>query len=105
MAQADHDSTDQRLDQALGHLLRAGVILAAAVVLAGGAAYLAHHWRERADYHTFREEAESLRHPVGIVREALARQEAGVIQLGLLMLIATPIARVIFTVFAFGKKR
>lgn len=105
MAQADHDSTDQRLDEALGHLLRAGVLLAAVVVLAGGAAYLAHHWRDQADYHTFHEEAQSLRHPVGIVREALARQEAGVIQLGLLLLIATPIARVVFTVFAFGKKR
>jgi uncharacterized membrane protein len=105
MSRADLDSTDQRLDQALGQLLRAGVILAATVVLIGGAAYLATHWRDPVDYNTFHLEARWLREPLGIVREALGLDVAGVIQLGLLLLIATPVARVLFTVFAFFRQR
>jgi uncharacterized membrane protein len=99
------DSTDQQLDQALGNLLRGGVILAATVVLLGGVAYLATSGRAPADHHTFRGEPDELCHPIGIVRAALALEVRGVIQLGLLLLIATPIARVVFTVFAFARQR
>jgi uncharacterized membrane protein len=105
MSRPDTDSTDQRLDQALGQLLRAGVILAASVVLVGGVAYLATHWRDPVDYNHFHLEAAGLREPPGIVREALGLDVAGVIQLGLLLLIATPVARVLFTVFAFLRQR
>jgi uncharacterized membrane protein len=38
----------------------------------------------------------------GIVRSAFAGQARSIMQLGLLLLIATPIARVIFSVFAFA---
>ena len=41
MSRPEDDSTDTRLDRALGHLLRGGVLLAAAVVLLGGISYLA----------------------------------------------------------------
>jgi uncharacterized membrane protein len=105
MSQTDTDSTDQRLDQALGQLLRGGVVLAAGVVLVGGVIYLAGHWRDATDFRSFHEEAAGLRHPLGIVREATALHVPGIIQLGLLLLIATPVARVVFTVFAFAKQR
>jgi uncharacterized membrane protein len=105
MSEPDRDSTDERLDRALGHLLRGGVILAASVVLLGGAAYLAAFWDKPADYGTFRGEPPELCHPVSIIREAFQLDPRALIQFGLLLLIATPVARVAFTVFAFGWQR
>jgi uncharacterized membrane protein len=101
----EHDAPDQQLDQALGNLLRAGVLLAAAVTLLGGIAYLTKFWDTRSDHHTLAEQSEELRNPVGIVRCALTLDARCVIQFGLLLLIATPVARVAFSVFAFTKQR
>jgi uncharacterized membrane protein len=67
--------------------------------------YLAGYATAPADYHVFRGEPEELRHPAGILIEASALGSRGVIQLGLLLLVATPIARVIFSVFAFARER
>jgi uncharacterized membrane protein len=106
VAQASQGSTDKRLDEALGHLLRAGVLLAAAVVLLGGILYVASHAGDRIDYGTFTlDMSAGLRHPIDIVCEAFYLQVTAIIQLGLLLLIATPVARVMFTVFAFAKQR
>jgi uncharacterized membrane protein len=41
----------------------------------------------------------------GIVRAALGLHPRGIIQLGLVLLIATPVARVAFSVFAFAVER
>jgi uncharacterized membrane protein len=97
--------TDVRVEQAMGTLLRAGVILSAGVVLLGGVVYLARHGQEPVDYHAFLGEPEDLRNPVGIVRDALAFRGRGLVQLGLLLLIATPVARVVFSVVAFALQR
>jgi uncharacterized membrane protein len=105
MPSQDEQAPDQRLDQALGNLLRAGVVLAAAVTLLGGIAYVATFWDIQSDHHTLVEQAEHLRKPVGIVRCALTLDARCVIQFGLLLLIATPVARVAFTVFAFTRQR
>ncbi len=105
MPNPNSDATDERLDHALGHLLRGGVLLAGLVVLVGGAAFLDEHWSASADYRTFHEGDSALRHPAGILRTALTLDPAGILQLGILLLIATPVARVVFTVFAFGRQR
>jgi uncharacterized membrane protein len=97
--------TDDWVDHFLGNLLRAGVILAAAVVLFGGVLYLVRHGEERPDHRVFRGEPARLCSPSGIVVEALAFRSQGIIQLGLLLLIATPIARVIFSIIAFALQR
>ncbi len=97
--------TDQQVDQFLGNLLRAGVMLAAVTVLAGGVLYLARHGTDPADYRVFRGEPADLRSPLGIVTDALALQGRGLIQLGLLLLMATPVARVAFSVYAFARQR
>jgi len=95
------DWTDQKVENIIGNLLRVGVLTAAIVVFFGGAIYLARHGRETADYHVFQGEPEAYRQIGGIVREALHMRGRGIIQLGLLLLIATPIARVIFALFGF----
>jgi uncharacterized membrane protein len=108
MAQSPTPEADQQVDQLVGNLLRAGVLLAAAVVLVGGVLYLARHggdpvpdWRE----FPVKEEPEVGRDPVGIVRSAVTLHGRGLIQLGLLLLILTPIARVALLCLVFLRQR
>ena len=97
--------SDERMDAIMASVLRGGVVLAAAVVLVGGAFYLARYGVELPHYRTFRGEPEHLRSIGGIVREAFSGSGRGIIQLGLLLLIATPIARVTFALVAFALQR
>jgi len=94
-----------RVQRAVGNLLRAGVLLAAAVVLAGGILFLARHGSDAADYRVFRGEPTSLRTLTGILRGSLAESGRAIILLGLLILVATPVARVAFTAVAFAVER
>jgi uncharacterized membrane protein len=93
---------DQRIEAIIGGLLRTGVVLAAAVVLLGAVVYLAHHGGEVPNYTVFHGEPENLTSMSAIVRGALAMSGAAIIQLGLLLLIATPVARVLFSAIAFA---
>lgn len=92
---------DRRLEDIIGNLLRAGVLLAAAVVFAGGALYLVQHHAERASYKTFTIEGTDVTTLRGIIHSAAHLQSEGLIQLGLLLLIATPVARVVMAVAGF----
>jgi uncharacterized membrane protein len=100
----ESESADRRMDELMGVLLRGGVILAACIVLAGGMVYLARH-PYPIDYRVFQGEPRSLRAVSGVLSEAMAFHGRGLIQLGLLVLIATPIARVAFSVVAFLYQR
>ena len=102
MAKRTRQWSDQNIEEWIGNVLRVGVTLAAAVVLFGGSVYLARHGRAAPPYHVFRGEPTDLRAVSGIVEDALAFRGRGLIQLGLLLLIATPIARVAFSVVAFA---
>lgn len=93
---------DQRIEIVLAHLLRAGVLTAALVVIAGAVLYIGAHARAHVGYHTFHGEPDELRSVHGVFHAALEGEPVGILQLGLLLLIATPIARVIFSVFAFA---
>jgi uncharacterized membrane protein len=96
---------DTRLERILGNLLRAGVIVAALVVAAGGVFYLAHHARQSPDYTVFHGEPAELRSVPGIVAAATTGQPSAVIQFGLLLLIGTPILRVACSVVGFALER
>jgi uncharacterized membrane protein len=97
--------TDEQVEQLLGRLLQAGVLLAAAVVLIGGVAYLAAHGLEPYNYRVFRGEPADLRTLSGIVDAARALDSRGILQLGVLLLLATPVARVALSVLAFARQR
>jgi uncharacterized membrane protein len=97
--------TDQKVEDIVAILLRAGVLLSAAVVLCGAVIYLARHGHSPADYGMFRGEPTDLRTIPGIIRNAAGGHGRGIIQLGLLLLIATPVARVAFAVFGFAAER
>ena len=96
---------DQYVDELIGNLLRVGVTLAAAMVLLGGTVYLFRHGLAAPHYQVFVGEPADLRSVSGIVRDALALRGRGLIQLGLLLLIATPVARVAFSAAAFAMQR
>jgi uncharacterized membrane protein len=97
--------TEYEVEQCIGNLLRGGVLLAAAVVLLGGSLYLARHGAALPRYGSFQGEPEALRHIPGILADAAALRGRGVIQLGLLLLIATPVARVVCAMGAFALQR
>lgn len=97
--------SDERVESMLGVLLRAGVLLAAAVVAAGGAVYLLRHGSEPADYRVFHGEPSSLRSIHGILGGLGSPGGRSIIQFGLLLLIATPIARVVLSALAFALQR
>ena len=94
--------TDQRIENMVGNLLRTGVSLSAFVVFIGGVIYLVRHGRSSADYRVFRGEPSDLRNLRGIVRDAYGLHGRGIIQLGLLLLIATPVVRVAFSIWGFA---
>ena len=97
--------SDQRIERIIGDLLRTGVVLSAFVVLMGSFVYLKQQGHGRADYGIFRGEPSDMRSVRGIAADAVAGHGDGIIQLGLLLLIATPFARVVFSVFAFAVQR
>ena len=101
-----HPSLDDRgIEVMIGNLLRAGVLLAAAVVVFGAIVYLSRHALEPADFRVFRGEAAALRTLSAIVKGAMHLHGKSIIQFGLLLLIATPIARVMFSVVGFAVER
>jgi uncharacterized membrane protein len=94
--------TDRTIEETVGNLLRAGVSLSAFVVSVGAVIYLARHGRSPADYRVFRGEPSDLKSLSGIVRDAYGLHARGIIQFGLLLLIATPVVRVAFSIWGFA---
>lgn len=98
--------SDESVEGVIGNLLRIGVIVSAFVVFSGGIFYLIRAARQPApDLHAFHAQPEQMRNPVHILREAASLRELGLIMLGLLLLIATPVVRVIFSAAAFARQR
>jgi uncharacterized membrane protein len=96
---------DRRLETAIGRLLQAGVLLAASVVIIGAAAYLVQHHADRVSYQPFVAGGPDTRTLDGIVRSAAHFESLGIIQFGLLLLIATPVARVALAIAGFALER
>lgn len=97
--------SDEQFDTILARVLQIGVVLAAAIVAFGGAVFLWRHAGENPAYHVFRGEPSDFRSVRGIVAEARSLSGRGLVQLGLLVLIATPVARVVFSVIGFARQR
>ena len=96
---------DQRLEQLIGYLLITGVLLSALIVLIGGIIYLTRHGSEAPNYHTFQGEPEGLRTVRGLFSSDSLHHGRGLMQLGLVLLVLTPIARVAFAFVGFCKER
>lgn len=97
--------SDQTIERMVSVVLRTGVLLSALVVLAGGVYELVLHGEEVANYHTFHGQPGIDRTLGGIVRGAMDLRARSIIQTGILLLIATPIARVAFSLLGFALER
>jgi uncharacterized membrane protein len=97
--------TDERVARAIGNLLRAGVLISALVVAAGATIYLARHGGQQPHYRIFRGERHESYGISQVIREALAMQGQSIIRVGLLLLIATPVTRVLLAALAFYQQR
>ncbi|HEY4063278.1 MAG TPA: DUF1634 domain-containing protein [Puia sp.] len=92
---------DADLELVIGQLLRYGVLLSSVIVAAGGIVYLFRHGGESPMYHQFKGEPSKMKE-IGPLWQAVWRGEGRpLIQLGLLVLLATPIARIALSVVGY----
>lgn len=96
---------DRAMEVVLGNLLRAGVLVAGVVVLAGGLLELVTYGGQSVSYSVFRGEPASLRSLMGIWQGAEEARPKHLIQLGLLLLVLTPVLRVALSAVLFARQR
>src|SRR5690242_8784775 len=94
-------TTDKDLETIMGNLLRYGVLFSAIIVLTGAIVYLIQHGSKTPHYSSFKGEPKQLIELKSILQIALHGKGRAIIQLGLFCLIATPIARIVFSIIGF----
>ena len=99
------NSRDEQVELVIGRLLQWGVLAAAIVVVTGGLLLLAQYGHLPANFQQFKGEDSALRSVGGIIRAALSGDSRAIVQLGLVLLIVTPAARVALTLGAFLVQR
>ncbi|MET3875930.1 DUF1634 domain-containing protein [Chitinophaga sp. OAE865] len=92
---------DKDVQQLIGKQLRIGVIVSSIIVFIGGAIYLVRHGHEQPSYADFTGVREGLTSLPGIWQGVMENKGMNIIQLGIVLLIATPIIRIAFSVIAF----
>jgi uncharacterized membrane protein len=91
-------------EKLIGLLLRFGVLISAFVAFIGGIVYLKHQ-ATIPDYTIFTGAKPQYRHLPGILNGVMQMDGAAIIQLGVVILIATPIIRIAFSAFAFAVEK
>ena len=94
--------TDKDVALIVGQLLRAGVVTSSVIALIGGIIYLIAHGADTPHYTKFIGAPKNLRHINGIIDGLLVFDARAIIQMGILVLIATPILRVMLSAIAFA---
>jgi uncharacterized membrane protein len=97
--------TDEKVDWLIGAILQAGVLAAGILVFTGGILYLIHYGATSANYRVFRAEQSRIQSIWPILSGVAQLDGRAVIQLGILVLVATPVIRVLFSVLAFAVQR
>src|SRR5580658_9860339 len=97
--------TDERVEKLLGTLLLTGVMISGLVVLIGGVLYLLRYGRDPVHYETFDPQQAGLHSLVEVGRSVLRGDGRAIIDVGLLLLIATPVLRVAFSLVAFALEK
>ncbi|HTR30666.1 MAG TPA: DUF1634 domain-containing protein [Puia sp.] len=92
---------DADLEKIIGRLLQVGVLLSSLVVLSGGIVYLIRHGGQVPAFSTFHGEPDKMKDPVPMWKAILHGEGRPLIAFGLLLLILTPIARIIFSVAGY----
>ena len=104
MAAGKHKFRDTDMQAVLGWVLRIGVIVSFSVVFIGGVLYLYRHGAETLE-HTKFTGIPDFTQSGGIIHGILNFRGRSVIQLGIILLIATPIMRIIFSAIGFALEK
>lgn len=97
---------DRDIELFIGQVLRTGVITACSIALVGGILYLAQQGAASVpDYAAFKGEGAEYTSFGGIFRGAASGSATEIIQLGVLVMLATPLLRIFFSGIAFAMER
>jgi uncharacterized membrane protein len=96
---------DEQLELPMSRLLQGGVVVSSLIMIIGGAIYLMRHTSEHPDYKMFHGVEPAFRSIGGILQRVREGSGRGLIQLGVLCMIATPVMRVAFAIYAFARER
>ncbi len=104
--------TKTKLQSLIGTTLRTGVIAASVTGIIGGVIFLAAHGGQPVSFRMFEGAASPYTSPWQMLHQALtwhsadhANQGLAITQLGILLLMLTPIIRVVFSIIAFAMER
>ena len=97
--------TDRRLAREVGGLLRLGVLVSSVVIALGLVPFLVRDGARHVDYHMFRGEPAVFRAIPDLLAYAGWAHPRGIMQLGVLLVIATPFARVALCLVEFAHER
>ncbi|SHN08602.1 DUF1634 domain-containing protein [Mucilaginibacter sp. OK098] len=92
---------DTDIQSLIGQVLRGGMIVSMSIVFLGGIFFMYRHGHSIPDYRKFKGIPPFLQSPGSLVNAALNFKGQAIIQLGIILLIATPILRVIFSTIGF----
>jgi uncharacterized membrane protein len=92
---------DKDIQLLLSHVLRAGTIVSISVVFIGGIFFIYRHGQSISDYHKWNGVPNFIRTPSSVFHGIWALKGQAMIQFGIVLLIATPILRVIFSAVGF----
>ncbi|MDB5129283.1 DUF1634 domain-containing protein [Mucilaginibacter sp.] len=92
---------DKDIQAIIGWVLRAGVFVSMLVVFIGGVIYLYRHGQSTANYHEFKGIPDFVHSASGIINGIVNFRGRAIIQAGIILLIATPIVRVVFSAIGF----
>lgn len=93
------------METQMGLLLRTGVLTSCAIMVVGAVLYLLRHGEQQESYSMFHGQPPALESLAGIWRQAIHGSARGIIQLSALALIATPVMRVAFAIYAFARQK
>jgi uncharacterized membrane protein len=99
------ESIDRSIEAILGNLLRMGVIIAGSVVFIGAVLFLVRHRSEIPSYHIFKPDVFKYSDFRNLYNGIITFRSSSIMELGILLLIATPVLRVFFSIFAFSYKK
>jgi uncharacterized membrane protein len=92
---------DRDMQQLLGHELRTGTIVSITIVFIGGVFFIYRHGHSISNYRTFKGIPSFIQTASGIFHGIGALKGQAMIQLGIVLLIATPILRIVFSAIGF----
>jgi uncharacterized membrane protein len=92
---------DKDMQVIIGWILRAGVTISMLIVFIGGVFFVYRHGNSIPDYHVFKGVPWFIHNTDGIINATLNFKGQAIIQLGIILLIATPVIRVAFSAIGF----